>query len=477
VREPPLPPGWRMRMDRSTRVAAGGQVVFGGSPLRVLRLSTAGAELVSGWRAGAAVGDGIDERRLARRLLDAGIAHPEPPAAGDPAQLTVVVPVRDRPAELERCLAGIDRRCAIVVVDDGSEDADAIRLVASRAGASIVRLERSRGPAAARNAGLRMSRTPYVAFVDSDCVVGRGFPGRLLDHRGDPALAVAVPRIVALEPNGNGALSSHRHGILDPPDRGALARYEAQRSPLDMGPAEGLVRPGSAIPYAPSAAMVARVAAIGAGFAEDLSMGEDVDLVWRLADAGWRVYYDPAVNVAHDHRTDWRPWFARRVTYNASAAVLARRHRGKVPPLTLTRGGAVFWTTLALGRPAAAAGACGLDVAGLARILHGRVPNPLRVAAGIIARGRLNEGRHVARALTGPWLPFLLAATAARPRAARRIWAGLAAVAVFESAADRLPLGSATVRVADDIARCAGIWLGCARERRIDALLPQIRRS
>src|SRR5918996_2516463 len=118
VREPPLPPGWRLRMDRSTRIAAGGQVVFGGSPLRVLRLSRAGAELVSRWRAGAAVGDGLDERRLARRLLDAGIAHPEPPAAGDPshpdppaagdpARLTVVVPVRDRPAELARCLAAI----------------------------------------------------------------------------------------------------------------------------------------------------------------------------------------------------------------------------------------------------------------------------------------------------------------------------------------------------------------------------------
>src|SRR5438067_1402431 len=81
----------------------GDALVLGGAPLRLMRLSAAGAEALRGWRAGAAIGDGVGARRLARRLLDAGLAHPEPPAAGDPAQLTVVVPVRDRATELARC--------------------------------------------------------------------------------------------------------------------------------------------------------------------------------------------------------------------------------------------------------------------------------------------------------------------------------------------------------------------------------------
>jgi mycofactocin system glycosyltransferase len=217
----------------------------------------------------------------------------------------------------------MDPRCRVVVVDDGSRDADGIARVARDAGASVVRLDPGRGPSAARNAGLRAVTTPFVAFVDSDCVVPPGFPGRLLDHLRDPALAVAVPRIV---------------GLADPCS-GWLARYEADHSALDMGRREGLVRSGTAIPYAPSAALVARVAALGAGFAEDLHMGEDVDLLWRLNDAGWQVRYDPAVTVAHDHRVGWRPWFRRRIAYNESNAALLRRHPGKVPALSISRGG------------------------------------------------------------------------------------------------------------------------------------------
>ena len=427
--------------------------MFGGSPLRVIRLSGHGATVVKSWRRGAALGDSPAERQLARRLTDAGLAHPDPPPTGDPKQLTVVVPVRDRAADLARCLATIDRRCSIVVVDDGSRDGAAIDTVARAAGASVVRLEPGRGPAAARNAGLGAACTPFVAFVDSDCVVEPTFPGRLLDHLGDPAVAIAAPRIVALE----SAAAS------------ALARYETRRSALDMGEREGLVRPDSAVPYAPSAALVARAAALGPGFAEELGIGEDIDLIWRLTDAGWRVRYDPAVTVAHDHRVVWRRWFARRVKYDTSSAALARRHPEKLRALTLTRGGAAVWTSLLLGRPGVAAGAHALDVAVIARTLRHRVSEPWLVASRLTARGRLHEGRQVARTLTGPWLPFLLAATAARPRSTRRLWTALAIAAIPEWR----DLGP---RASDALARCIGTWLGCAQERSLRALLPRLRR-
>jgi hypothetical protein len=84
---------------------------------------------------------------------------------------------------------------------------------------------------------------------------------------------------------------------------------------------------------------------------------EDVDLVWRLHDAGWRIRYDPAVRVSHHEPRGWAPLLARRFRYGTSAAPLAMRHPGQVPPVVLHPWPALTVAGLLAGR---------LSVAGLA---------------------------------------------------------------------------------------------------------------
>ena len=43
-----------------------------------------------------------------------------------------------------------------------------------------------------------------------------------------------------------------------------------------------------------------------AGSTRRLQSGEDVDLCWRLIEAGARLRYEPIALVAHDHRTELR---------------------------------------------------------------------------------------------------------------------------------------------------------------------------
>jgi len=438
----------------------------GGSPLRALTLSPRGASLVSDWLAGQPVPKGVTARVLARRLLDAGLADPDPPPRPRPPEpdLTIVVPVFADPDRLRACLAPLAGRSPVIVVDDGSPDGRAISTVAGEFGTRYVRHSENRGASAARNTGLALAATPFVAFLDADCVPSPGWPDDLLDHLADPAVALVAPRIVA-----------------DPRQAGRIARYERVRSALDMGLSPALVRPYAHVWYVPSAAMVARREALGAGFDEALHLGEDVDLVWRLHDAGWQVRYEPRVVVAHEARVRPVVWYRRRVAYNESVAPLLRRHPERVPVLFLSRIAAFAWGAALGGSPVPLVLLTAVRAARLRRTLTGRLPGAgaWAVHAGVDISVR--EARDLGRALAGPWAPFALAALAVtsgrrRRRLALRLAAPVAVMVVRDWLTDRPnldPISYAALRLADESSRGAGIWLGCLRARDFRALLPR----
>ena len=131
-----LPTGFGVVLDPGTR-QLGADSLFGGAPARVLRLSGAGrtglAELRAGPVRSAAAG------RLARKLTDAGLAHPRPPELASRPDVTVLIPVRDRAVLLDRCLSALGGGYPVVVVDDGSRDPGAVAEVAAAHGAVVVR--------------------------------------------------------------------------------------------------------------------------------------------------------------------------------------------------------------------------------------------------------------------------------------------------------------------------------------------------
>ncbi len=299
-------------------------MLAGGHPGRVVTLTPRGAAALD-----ALVGTGRGDpatRALAGRLVATGMAHPrppDPPAPGTPT-VTVVVPVFGRPAALARCLDALGTRHPVVVVDDGSPDPGSVADVCAAGGAVLVRRSGNGGPGEARNEVLGLVGTELVAFVDSDCAAGDGWVDDLTWHFADPDLAAVAPRVVAAPPPvGSG--------------RRAVDRFGAAHSPLDLGAEAGEVGPTRAVRYVPTAALVVRRTALAAvgGFAPGMRIGEDVDLVWRLVDAGWRVRFDPSVTVAHAEPSRWRDVLARRFRYGTSAGPLAARHPGRLAPVEL----------------------------------------------------------------------------------------------------------------------------------------------
>ncbi|MFT4307637.1 MAG: hypothetical protein QM604_12185, partial [Microbacterium sp.] len=123
-----------------------GRVLVGGAPLRVLRIPSAAGGVVTFVARDAA------SARVVERLLDAGLAHPDPAELPEIplTELSVVVPVHGRVAMLDRLLTAL-RDVRTIVVDDATPapaSADLARTAAQH-GAELVVLARNAGPAAA----------------------------------------------------------------------------------------------------------------------------------------------------------------------------------------------------------------------------------------------------------------------------------------------------------------------------------------
>jgi mycofactocin system glycosyltransferase len=425
----------RYRLDTSTRRPAD-DVVIGGSPLRLFRLSPAGARAYSR----IAAGDDMPGSKLVERLLDAGAIHPRPDGAPyTHADVTVVVPAFG--AGL-KTIGAIVARCpgvaSVIVVDDASDPP-----VATIEGTRVLRLRTNAGPAVARNAGLGAVTTPLVAFVDTDVQLNAGWLDPLLAHLADDRVALVAPRVASM------------------PAPGPVARYEQGHSPLDLGPEGGRIAPGTRLSYVPAAALLVRTDALRAigGFDRGLRLGEDVDAVWRLVEAGWRCRYEPASVVHHAPRASWRALVAQRVGYGSAAAPLARRHRGALAPVRVSGWSGAVWGLLAARRPLAAAGLAAATTAALVPKLRGVPPGESLRLAGL---GHLYAGRTLADAARRAWWP-LLAAGALVSRRGRWIAVAAALPALLDGGLPRL---------VDDLAYGAGVWKGVIAEREPGPLVP-----
>jgi mycofactocin system glycosyltransferase len=396
-------------IDESWQRFAG--VVVAGSPLRLFRLTPGGIGVVERIEAGGQV----ERSTLTDRLSDAGAVHPV--RTGDAAprfgvdDVTVVTP------QLGGTALGDGR----LTVDDGSvppiEGAD-------------VRLDVNRGPAAARNAARPAIATPLVAFLDADVATpDANWLDGLLWHFDDPHVGLVAPRV---------------HGEAG--------------SPLDLGDQPARIRAGTRVSYVPGAALVVRRDALDAigWFDERLRFGEDVDLVWRLDEAGWQCRYDPSVSVWHEPRPSWAGRLRQHAGYGTSAAPLAMRHPRALSPVNVNGWTASAWSSALLGWwiPAIALGA------GSSAALVGKLPDvPPRASLELAVRGHLLAGRQFAAAARRVWWP-ILAVTALVSRRARW-WAALAVISDIRA-------------TPTDLAYGWGVWSGMRRTRTITPLVPRL---
>ncbi|MBN2309984.1 MAG: glycosyltransferase family 2 protein [Candidatus Hydrogenedentes bacterium] len=232
---------------------------------------------------------------------------------------SIIIPAYNAAAFLARLLESLRAQTRppleIIVVDDASTDDTAA--LAGEFGVRYERLGENRGPAAARNRGAELAQGEWLVFADADTV----FQPDTLEVVDAVLESVEMDALVgtyAGRPANDGFAPLYK-GLWE------LATIEMR-----------LARRGvDAVPittWAPRPGVVRRAAFESIGGFDTGFRGadlEDMDLGYRLAAAGYRIYFSPRVRIAHHYPDSlWkelRP-FARR-------AALWMRMRSRYPRL------------------------------------------------------------------------------------------------------------------------------------------------
>lgn len=199
-------------------------------------------------------------------------------------------------------------------------------------------------PGFARNAGARIATGEWLLFIDADTVPSPA----LLDDYFDPApredTAVLAGGIVDVPSSVDAAESAGpigrrgpgRGGAREP--RGALgggaraslaARHTVARGQMSQSTTLGR----AATPYAQTANCAVRRSAFATagGFEQEIRAGEDADLCFRLARAGWALEERPRALVTHSSRPTLPALLSQLARHGSGAAWLNRRYPGEFP--------------------------------------------------------------------------------------------------------------------------------------------------
>ena len=267
-----------------------------------------GGEAVTGWQMGITTVDRQPKESCAavRRGFRAAPHFPLPRTP----RVSVVVATYNGDRTLRACLDSLGRLhypdYEIIVVDDGSTDST--RSIAGLySQVRYLRHEQNLGLSAARNTGITAASGEIVAFTDSDCRADEDW------------LYYLVGDLLTSENAGIGGPN-----LLPPEDSRVAAAVMASPG----GPAHVMLTDQQAehLPGCNMAFYKRVLVEIGEFDPIFRQAGDDVDVCWRLLQAGHKLGFSPAGFVWHFRRSTVRDYLRQQHGYGQAEARLVRKH-------------------------------------------------------------------------------------------------------------------------------------------------------
>jgi GT2 family glycosyltransferase len=225
-------------------------------------------------------------------------------------KVSVVVPCYNGDRTLKVCLDSLQKLnypdCEIILVDDGSTDTTR-QIVFANPKVRYFHHEQNLGLSVARNTGIAAATGEIIAFTDSDCRADEDWlyyvVGSLLSN---DFVAVGGPN------------------LLPPED--SLIAAAVMVSP--GGPAHVMLtdRQAEHVPGCNMAIYKWVLTGIGGFDPIFRRAGDDVDICWRLQQAGHKIGFNPAAFVWHYRRSTIRDYLKQQHGYGEAEALLVRKH-------------------------------------------------------------------------------------------------------------------------------------------------------
>jgi GT2 family glycosyltransferase len=246
---------------------------------------------------------------ILREKIHEELRGPLAPAPIPALDVAIAICTHDRPDTLARCLESLCRIGAtdlvrVMVIDNAPSDDRTARLVADFQGVSYI-LERKPGLDFARNRAVRESTAEWIAFLDDDVVVDRGWLEGLREAlRANPDAGAVTGPVLPLELDTRAQILFEQMG-------GFGSNFDRIR----FGPAlAGMpTYPCGAGMFGAGCNMVfsRRILLELGGFDDALDTGAplpgggDLDMFYRVVRAGHPLVREPRMLIYHQHRREY----------------------------------------------------------------------------------------------------------------------------------------------------------------------------
>lgn len=231
--------------------------------------------------------------------------------------ISIVIPNYNRKDSLKQCLESLFKQdyprtnFEIIVVDDGSSDRteEMLKELSKEHPNLRYLLQLHKGPAAARNLGIKDARARIIGFTDSDCILKSNWVRKMLEAHQLTDGAIAIGGKTLINP----------HNI-----KAQVSQF------LSDGAVKTTVNGKSEIIFFPTCNVTIKKNYLnGEGFNElfPLPAGEDLEFFWRIYKKGNRFIYKQDIEIFHNCHSSFKSFLKQAYMYGRGNYLVQYIHK------------------------------------------------------------------------------------------------------------------------------------------------------